>query len=149
MGGVSGAQNSVRGKAIPAKRHAHQMARMTWWYYVAGGKTMGCGADERVARATDRMKLLRGGLREAGGGLLQRFRLIGGFPREGVFVAAEVAERGGLAVDRAAQVQRIDDTARGEQEVLADQVRETVVGDRAGAEGVDRHRDGLGDADGV
>ena len=53
----------------------------------------------------------------------QRFRLIGRFPGEMSFGAAEMAERRGRAVDRPAQLQMIDDALRREREVRADELQ--------------------------
>src|SRR5689334_18951609 len=59
------------------------------------------------------------------GGLRQRRGPVGPLPREAAVrarLAAEVAVAGGLLVDRAEQVQVLDDPARGERERLTDQV---------------------------
>jgi len=66
---------------------------------------------DKIAGAT----LFRVGV---GGGVVgfQRFGFVGELPREGVFRAAEMAEGGGLAVDRAAELQVVDDGARGQVE---------------------------------
>ena len=53
-------------------------------------------------------------------GLLQGFGFVGLFPGEAG--AAEVAVGGGFAVDRAAELELFDDAARGEREVLADEL---------------------------
>ena len=63
--------------------------------------------------------------------------------------AAEVPVRGGLAVDRPAQVQRGDDRGRAQVEVALDERLDLVVGDPAGPEGVDAEADRMGDADAV
>ena len=55
---------------------------------------------------------------EAGGGA-ERVGLVGALPREVVVVAAEVAVRGGLRVDRPAQVEVAQDRGRAQVEVLA------------------------------
>ena len=55
-------------------------------------------------------------------GQLRRF--VGRFPGEVGVVASEVAVGGGLLVNRTAQVQRLDDAARRQLEVRANQVRE-------------------------
>ena len=64
-------------------------------------------------------------------------------------VAAEVAVGGGLLVDRAQQVQHLDDALRPQVEVRLHQLRQLVVGDLAGAVRGDHHAGRLGDADGV
>src|SRR5687768_12910014 len=53
------------------------------------------------------------------GGALQRGGLVGLLPGELRPLAAEVAVAGRLAVDRPAQLQRLDDAARRQLEVLA------------------------------
>jgi hypothetical protein len=60
-----------------------------------------------------------------------------------------VAVGGGLLVDRAQQVQHLDDALRTQVEVLVDQRGDLVVGDDAGAFGVDGHVHRLGHADRV
>src|ERR1035437_5240492 len=59
---------------------------------------------------------LRYGLSHAGL-ILQYAGLIRGFPRKRIFGPPEVAEGGRLAVDGTPQAQRVDDGARGQQEV--------------------------------
>src|SRR5688572_4818073 len=56
--------------------------------------------------------------------VLQRGDLVRRFPRELRLVAAEVAVRGGLPVDRAQQVERVDDAFRAEVEMLLDELRD-------------------------
>ena len=83
------------------------------------------------------------------GGLLEGLGLVGAFPGELGLGSAEVAAAGGLAVDRPAQVEVLDDPRGVQRERLADQAGDLGVGDLAGAEGVDVDADRLGDADGV
>src|SRR6185369_15988027 len=52
----------------------------------------------------------------------QRLGFVGLLPGEVRFVAAEVAVRGGLLEDRAAQLERVDDAARRHLEMLAHQL---------------------------
>src|SRR5262249_26715664 len=52
-------------------------------------------------------------------GRLQRLRLVGALPAERGQLAAEVPVAGGLAVDRPAQIERLDDALGRELEVLA------------------------------
>ena len=59
-------------------------------------------------------------------------------PRAGRGPAAEVAVRGGLAVDRAAQVQRRDDRGRSQVEVVLDEALDVRVRDLARPERLDR-----------
>ena len=56
------------------------------------------------------------------GGLAERVGLVDALPREVVVVAAEVAVRGGLRVDRPAQVEVAQDRGRAQVEVLADEL---------------------------
>src|SRR5256885_16526665 len=74
--------------------------------------------------------------------LFQREHLVGGFPGELGLFATEVAVGGGLLVDRAQQVEHLDDALRPQIEVLDDQRRERVVGHLPGALG--RHHDAGG-----
>ena len=82
------------------------------------------------------------------GGLAQLGGVVGALPGELRLGAAEVAAVA-VAVDRPAQVEVLDDPARREREVLADQALDLAVGNGAGAVGVDVDADRLGDADGV
>jgi hypothetical protein len=75
--------------------------------------------------------------------------LVGRFPGELGFVTAEVPVGSGLAVDRAQQIERLDDAFRTQVEVLADQFDDHFVADLAGAEGIDHQRHRPGNADGV
>ena len=60
-----------------------------------------------------------------------------------------MAEGRRLLVDRPAQVERLDDAARRQLEVRAHQLADLLVGDRAGAGGLDQDRHRLGHADRV
>src|SRR5688572_31882035 len=90
---------------------------------------------------------------DAPGELLQPGRLVGLLPRELGLLAAEVAVGRGLLVDRAQQVEHLDDALRTQVEHLVDDLGDLVVRDDAGALGVDRdvHRprdaDRVGDLD--
>ena len=79
----------------------------------------------------------------------QRRGLVRALPRELRLIAPEVAVRSGLLVDRAQQIEHLDDAFRAQVEVLAHQLGNGVVADLAGAFGVhgDVHR--LGDANRV
>jgi len=80
--------------------------------------------------------------------LLSQFAgLVGLFPAE--LGVAEVAVFGGLGVDRASEVQQLNDAAWGQIEVCADTAADLVFGNGIGAECVHQDRDRLGDADGV
>src|SRR5690606_28753851 len=77
----------------------------------------------------------------------QDVRLVGALPREVRELAAEVSVRGGLLVDRAHEVEHLGDAPRAQVEVLAHELADFLVGDVAGAEGVDGDAGRLGDAD--
>src|SRR6516162_12151 len=65
-------------------------------------------------------KLLRSFLSDGGSQtslLAKSCCLVGGFPGKLGFIAAEVTVRGGLAVNRAAQVQRLNNSLRSQLEV--------------------------------
>src|SRR5262249_13590668 len=81
----------------------------------------------------------------------QRFGLVGAFPRKSGQVASEVAVPGGFAVDGPAQVERLDDTAWCQAEMLADQFDELVFGQAVRQRVVRAHPDAqrVGIADGV
>ncbi len=71
------------------------------------------------------------------------------FPGEILFVPTEVPVRRRLAVDRAEQIEPLDDAPRGHVDFLHDDLVQLGVGNPAGAEGVDMDGDRLGDADGI
>src|SRR6185436_18055634 len=79
----------------------------------------------------------------------QRGSLVGSFPAEFGLFSAEVPVRRGLLVDRAQQVEHLDDALGTQVEVLVDERGELLVAELAGAFGVDRHVHRLGDADRV
>src|SRR5579872_1010098 len=74
---------------------------------------------------------------------------VGSFPSE-VFVAApEVSVCRGLAVNRTAQIQRLDNSLRGQLEVFTDQIGNDILVHLLRTEGVNQHADRLGHANGV
>jgi len=76
-------------------------------------------------------------------------RAVGALPGEVGLVAAKVAISGGLAVDRAQQVEHLDDAFGAQVKVLGDQSGQLVVGDHACAFGVHRDVHGACHANGV
>src|SRR5688572_17414327 len=74
---------------------------------------------------------------------------VGTLPGEAFLRAAEVAIGRRGTVDRPAQVEVLDDAARREREVSADQPLHLAVADLAGAEAVDTNGHRVGHADGV
>lgn len=54
-----------------------------------------------------------------------------------------------LLVDRTPKVQTADDRRRAQVKALADQLTQAGVGQAARSEGVDKDRDGMGNADGI
>src|SRR5947209_5978682 len=72
------------------------------------------------------------------GGYSQGGGFVGVLPGETFFVAAEVAVGGGLPVDRAAQVQRLDQGGGPQVEMVADQGGQFGPADLLGAEGLDQ-----------
>src|SRR5262245_61633204 len=74
-------------------------------------------------------------------------RLVGSFPGELRFGAAEVSEGGGLLVDRPPQIELLHDPAWGELEVAADELGDLRFRQAAGAFGVHHDRDWIRDAD--
>ena len=87
------------------------------------------------------------------GGILQfirqRLGLVGPLPGETGIVTAEVAVGRRLPVDRAEQVEHLDDALRPQVEMGADKLLDPPVGKLARAECRHMHRDGLGNADGI
>ena len=79
----------------------------------------------------------------------QRVDFVRLFPSEIVVVATEVAAERGLFVNRATELERVDDTARGEREDFADGVGEFLFANFAGSGQVDQDADRLRNADGV
>ena len=80
---------------------------------------------------------------------IKLFRLVRGFPAEFGLRATEVSTMGGFSENRATQLKRFDNSLRGEREQLADQFRDFLLIDNAGAVGIDANGDRFGDADGV
>src|SRR6266545_1934852 len=83
------------------------------------------------------------------GGLAECFGLVGPFPAEPRITPPEVPEGGGVSVDRLAQIEGLDDLARLQPEMLADQLHDRLVPDLSGAEGVDHHGNRVGHSDRV
>ena len=81
--------------------------------------------------------------------LPQRVGPVGPLPREVRVLAAEVAVGGGLLEDRPVQVEVLAEGAGAQVEVLADDPGQLGVGELAGPERLDHHRDRVGDADRV
>ena len=75
--------------------------------------------------------------------------VVGALPREVGLGAAEVAVRRGALVDRAAQVEPLDDRRRAQVEVLLHELRQLHRVDLGRAERLDHDRDRVGDADRV
>src|SRR4051812_29687487 len=82
-------------------------------------------------------------------GLAQGGSLVRLLPREVVVVAAEMAVRSGLLVDRAVQLEVVAEGARAQVEELVDERGDAAAADLLGAEGLDHHRDRVRDADRV
>lgn len=74
---------------------------------------------------------------------------VGLLPRQVEVRAAEVAIGCDLLVDRTPKVQTADDRRRAQVKALADQLTQAGVGQAARSEGVDKDRDGMGNADGI
>src|SRR3954470_2974133 len=74
---------------------------------------------------------------------------VGGFPGEITIAAAKVSVGRGLAVNRTAQVERLDDSLGSQFEVRAHQVRDDCIINLARAERSNQHTDWLRDTDGV
>src|SRR5215218_1044005 len=111
----------------------------------ANASSVGGGVKHRRRRwfAT----ALRGRAGAQAGGRAQRVGLVGALPREVVVLASEVTVRGGLLVDRAVQPQVLAERARAQVEVLVDELRDLRAADLLGPERLDKHADGVSDAD--
>jgi hypothetical protein len=76
-------------------------------------------------------------------GFAKGFDFVGLFPGDFGIALAEVTVVGGLRIDRAQQVELLDDVGGLEAEDFADGGFDLFVGNLAGAEGVDANGDGL------
>ena len=92
--------------------------------------------------------LLRKGILNAGR-RAQRLGAIHTFPRQIDVRSAEMAERGRLTINRATQIQHVDDAGRTKIKLLSDDFRQCVVGNDAGALRIDQQRNRIGHADRV
>src|SRR5579883_3347686 len=79
----------------------------------------------------------------------QHGNLVERFPGQFNIGAPEMAKGGGGLVDRAAQVEGLDDASRSQIEVFVDQANDLFIGDLAGAEGIDKEGERAGHADRV
>ena len=77
----------------------------------------------------------------------QDFGLVGLFPGELRLVATEVPVDGGLSEDRPAELEMVDDAARGQGEVFPHELIQILDGHLFRVFRVDQHRDGIGHAD--
>src|SRR5438067_13277440 len=82
-------------------------------------------------------------------GALDVVEVVGALPREFLLGAPEVTVGGRALVDGLPQVEVADDGGRTEVEDLLDDGADASRVDGLGAEGLDHHRDGPSDADGV
>src|SRR2546426_3057377 len=82
-------------------------------------------------------------------GLAEDLGLVDFFPGESCIGSPKMSEGGRAAVDRLFQVERVDDLARLEPEMLADQLHQRLVPDLARPAGIDHHRNRVGGPDGV
>ena len=71
------------------------------------------------------------------------------FPREVHIGAAEVTIGRSLLVDRAAEIEHVNDAGRTQFEMFADECDDGFIGDLAGTEGIDEDGDRTCDADGI
>ena len=83
------------------------------------------------------------------GVVTQQGSAVGGFPGEFRLIAAKMAVGGRLLVNRAEQIEHVDDALRTQVEVLLDQRSQGLVADLARTEGVDHHGGRFGHADGI
>ena len=79
----------------------------------------------------------------------QCLNLVKLLPRQIQIVSAEVAVGCGLFVDRAAQIEHLDDTGRAQVEVLTDDLYKTGIGQLASTEGINHDGCRMGNTDGI
>ena len=90
------------------------------------------------------------GLSEKGKDFFRRAQRLGAihtFPRQIDVRSAEMAERGRLTINRATQIQHVDDAGRTKIKLLSDDFRQCVVGNDAGALRIDQQRNRIGHPD--
>src|SRR5438270_13699463 len=141
-----GTSRSRPSTAVSApKRLTTPRRRIAGWWFI-GTPTLDRAG---VPRSSPRALLDGRDLRLAGqaGGLAQLRGLVGLLPREVVVLAAEVAVRGGLLVDRPVQLELLAERARAQVELLADELGDLRAADLLGAERLHHHRDRVRDAD--
>src|SRR5260221_1210723 len=108
-----------------------------------------CGREGNCSRKAA-VKLAAGGCFHGNAksrGLAQSIGAVGFFPSEAGTGAAEMAVSGCLLINRPAKIERFDDRLRRERKILANELGDFFFGNRASAERVHHHGDGLGDAD--
>ena len=66
------------------------------------------------------------------------------FPRQIDVRSAEMAERGCLTINRAAQIQHVDDAGRAQIKLFFDDFCQRIVGNDAGALRIDQQRNRIG-----
>src|SRR5689334_8787232 len=79
----------------------------------------------------------------------QNFGLVGFLPAKTVFTATEVTVCSRGLINRTAQIERLDDAAWRQLEVIAHEFRQSTIADSSSAFRIDVHRNRIGNADSV
>src|SRR5579871_1479485 len=120
-----------------------------------GKNVVACASAAHAAKAATNAASLTGKVRYTKlfsikrGGLAQRIGPVEPLPRQIQIRAAEVPIGGRLPVDRAAQLQVMDDRGRPKIEDGLDGARDALLGKPAGTERLDRNAHRMRDADRV
>src|SRR5689334_14839777 len=141
--GFSSAKRSRIKRSTGISRSAHSMRCLPW---PAKPISFTSNSTERVALIFDDSSVDEFLYTGAGA---QRFGFIGSLPSEAFFVAAEVSVSRGCFINRPAQIELFDDTARRQLKIIAHELRNRRLADASRAGCVDEHRNRIRDADGI
>src|SRR5690349_17281655 len=143
LSGFSSAKRSRIKRSTGISRSAHSMRCLPW---PAKPISFTSNSTERVAVIFDDSSVDE--FLDTGAGA-QRFGFIGSLPGEAFFVAAEVSVSRGGFIDRPAQVEFLNDTARSQLKIIAHELGDSSFADASGACRIDEHRNRIGHADGI
>ena len=118
------------------------------WVLRLGSARSPSGRDRNLDSSVCGRRRGKGRLSQAGIGA-DGSSPVGSLPGEVGVVAAEVAVRRGLGVDRTVQLQVVAEGSRAQIKVLADQLHDPSLGDVLGAERLNEQGERAGHADGV
>src|ERR1700754_1538221 len=83
------------------------------------------------------------------GSFAQCFSFVGSFPAKAFLVAAKMPISRGCFVNRPAQIEFLNDTARSQFKIISHELRQRGFADAARACRVDQHRNRICNADGI